>query len=237
MIVANNYLEELGEKYKPTKRIHNYLKHYWRHFGDIRHDTRNFLEVGVQTGASLRMWADFFPNATIYGVDIDEECKKLEAERTKIYIASSTDAAAMQALARDAGGTFDVIMDDGSHFYRDQIETFKILFPYIKNGGFYAVEDLGVTHGVHRQIAINAFQELVEGINYYPRGMKGSDYPKVTTFSDVDNYWIKSVVGISFYRYLAIIEKGRNPEDNIYLNALSKSMSPVSTSVFKTQSY
>jgi len=225
-MIAENYLEELGEKYKPTKRNHNYLKHYWRHFGDIRLNAKNVMEIGVQTGSSLHMWAEFFPEAMIYGVDIDETCRKFEGERIKICISSSTDSAAMHALAREAGGTFDVIIDDGSHYYGDQIDTFKNLFPFVNDGGFYAAEDLGVAQGVHRQIAVNAFQELIDGINYFPKNMTGSQFLDVTTFSDVENYLIKEVVGISFYRYLAIIEKGKNPESNKYLKAFHESTPP-----------
>ena len=86
-----NLLEELGEKYKPTKRDHNYLKYYWTHFRDIRLDVRNVCEIGVETDRSIRMWAEFFPSATIYGIDINPECKKYETDRCKIFIGDQSD--------------------------------------------------------------------------------------------------------------------------------------------------
>ncbi len=70
-VSRNNILDELGEKYRPSKRTHNYLPYYWLHFRDIRLDVRKVIEIGVQTDHSIRMWEEFFPNATIYGLDID----------------------------------------------------------------------------------------------------------------------------------------------------------------------
>ena len=74
-----NPLEELGDKHRPTKRTAGYLPYYWRHFRDLREDVRNVLEIGVQSGRSLRMWEEFFPNATIYGLDIDPACREAAA--------------------------------------------------------------------------------------------------------------------------------------------------------------
>ena len=56
MVVPANYLEELGEKHQPTKRNHDYLRRYWLFFNHIRLDVRKVAEIGVQSGASLRMW-------------------------------------------------------------------------------------------------------------------------------------------------------------------------------------
>ena len=56
-----NLLEELGAKYDPSKRKHNYLAYYWLHFRDVRHQVKNVLEIGVQTDRSIRMWEDVLP--------------------------------------------------------------------------------------------------------------------------------------------------------------------------------
>ena len=81
----NNLLEKLGEKYSPTKRMHNYLVYYWTHFRDIHTEVRSVVEIGVQTDRSIRMWEEFFPNATIYGLDIDPKCKQFEGQEKDIY--------------------------------------------------------------------------------------------------------------------------------------------------------
>ena len=37
---------------------------------------------------------------------------------------------------------FDIIIDDGSHNIKDQIISFKSLYPYLKKGGTFIIEDL-----------------------------------------------------------------------------------------------
>ena len=49
------------------------------------------MEIGVYHGNSLKVWKDYFPNAEIYGIDIDPSCKKFEDERTKIIICDQND--------------------------------------------------------------------------------------------------------------------------------------------------
>jgi hypothetical protein len=67
---------------------------------------------------------------------------------------------------------FDVILDDGSHRCSDVIETFKIMFPKIKNGGIYIVEDLCTSYrkkfggGCRKKgTSIEYFKNLVEALN------------------------------------------------------------------------
>ena len=56
----DNVLEQIAEIHKPTKRHHDYLKHYWRHFRDRRISAKKVVEIGVQVPRSVKMWEDFF---------------------------------------------------------------------------------------------------------------------------------------------------------------------------------
>ena len=47
-----------------------YCDIYEKYFNERRHKVTKFI-IGVKDGASLRMWKEYFPNAMIYGVDID----------------------------------------------------------------------------------------------------------------------------------------------------------------------
>ena len=42
----------------------------------------------------------------------------------------------------DSGVAFDIIIDDGSHASYHQQLSFKTLFPTLKSGGIYSIEDL-----------------------------------------------------------------------------------------------
>src|SRR3990167_1132624 len=66
-------LSKLGIKYGTDKiGKHNYLPVYYDLFKDRRNEIKKVLEIGVGEGAGLRMFRDFFPDAMIYGAEIDE---------------------------------------------------------------------------------------------------------------------------------------------------------------------
>jgi hypothetical protein len=110
-----NDLETLGEKHLPSKRFHYYLRHYWRHFRDLRHSARKVVEIGVQTPRSVNMWEEFFPNATIIGLDIDPVCADFAGGRKKIFIGDQMNEAFLMKVIAETGGDFDVVIDDGLH--------------------------------------------------------------------------------------------------------------------------
>ena len=135
MIHRKNPLEVLAEKYDPSKRHHNYLQHYWAHLRDVCNDIRRVCEIGVQTPNSVRMWEEFFPNAVIHGVDIDQKCQQIEGGRVRIHIGSQNDMVFLNEVVASAGGPFDIVIDDGSHLIDHQINTFNFLFPRMSDHG------------------------------------------------------------------------------------------------------
>lgn len=208
----DNPLHRLAVKYKPTKRRHNYIKHYHAHFGPIREDVKRFVEIGVQTPTSLQMWEEYFPNATIYGIDIDEKCLAFTGGRKKVVIGNQRDRAFLGRFIDMTGGGFDIIVDDGEHTGAAILTSFCCLFPVMSSHGIYAVEDL-----VDLRNVLKFFLTLEQHINYWPKGFPGKDWPYLHAFDDAASWLDRNVVGLHFYRYLCIVNRGFNPEDNPYL--------------------
>lgn len=217
LISARNPLEELGEKHEPTKRYHNYLQHYWMHFRDIRFDVRKVCEIGVQTERSLRMWEEFFPNATIYGIDIDEECRRYEGGRRKIFIGDQSDAGFIGAMLGEIGGGLDIVIDDGSHLPEHQLKSFELLFPALNSHGIYVVEDVGGAVGDFQLHTVHSLMQLIDSIMYWPPHMREVEWPSLASFDGSGSWADRNTVGIAFYRWIVFIMRGRNPEDNPYL--------------------
>ena len=130
-----------------------------------RHDFRSILEIGIGTmipnehssmagsavpgykpGGSLRAWRDYFENATIYGIDVQPDTQ-VDEPRIITRLCDSTNAESVKSLMEtgDLPSEFDVIIDDASHMVADQLATLANFFPYVKNEGFYIVEDLSDT--------------------------------------------------------------------------------------------
>lgn len=217
-VSRNNPLEELGAKYLPSKRLHNYLIYYWMHFRDIRFDVKKVIEIGVQTDRSIRMWEDFFPNATIYGVDIDSKCKQFEGGRRKILIGDQSDSDFCHQVIQETSGEIDIIIDDGSHRVEHQLKSFSLLFPAMTDHGIYVIEDVGV--GDPELATVNALKGLIDSIMYWPKGFATRNWPHLVDFPDEAKWIDKNVIGIAFYRWIVFVMRGKNPQDNPFLTPL-----------------
>ena len=113
-----------------------YCDIYEKYFNEIRHKVTKFIEIGVKDGASLRMWKEYFPNAMIYGVDIDPRYKMYEEEdRIKIFIGNQKDTTFLQQIKATIG-EYDILLDDGSHITEHQIVTFDVLYGIVKKMDF-----------------------------------------------------------------------------------------------------
>lgn len=201
---------------------HFYTPHYDLHFSKFRGKSIKLLEIGVggfedssAGGESLRMWKEYFPEGEIYSIDIVDK-KALQEERIKVYQGSQVDEAFLQKITEEIG-ELDLIIDDGSHINSHIITTFRILFPILKKGGIYAIEDLhtsywrgygGDSFNLNKKdTAINFIKGLVDGLNY----------------EEIDNpyykpsYFDQNITSIHFYHNLAFIYKGDNQEGSNYL--------------------
>ena len=126
--------------------FHFYTEQYMKLFSPLRKQKLKILEIGIggfedpdQGGASLLAWQYFFPNASIYGIDLYDKTK-LDSKRIKTFKGSQVDRNFLTDVINNTG-RMDIIIDDGSHIPIHQVESFKFLFPYLNDGGYYVVED------------------------------------------------------------------------------------------------
>ena len=126
-----------------TRKPLSYLLEYERILRDARGGNARILELGVSSGASLLMWRDYLPGATIVGIDIDEAPRAIAGQdRIHFIRASQDDTAALDQAGDRAGGQFDLIIDDASHIGHLTKRSLLYLFPrLLKPGGTYAIED------------------------------------------------------------------------------------------------
>ena len=115
------------------------------------------------------MWRDYFENAEIHGLDTfeglqgnghvfkdaDKFYKEWENDtdlkrRITLYKydqGKENDLISFTTEMEKKGISFDIIIDDASHLMRDQQLTFKHMFPLIKKGGYYVIEDVHSSFG------------------------------------------------------------------------------------------
>lgn len=132
----------IGRIFERTDRVHK-LRHYLPIYEAVLAKTERMLEIGVDRGGSLQMWREYKPDATIVGIDINPKAAQYDEPARDIHvrIGDQTDAAFLQSVL-DEFGAFDTVLDDGGHNATQMIGTFQYLFPRIKPGGGYVVEDV-----------------------------------------------------------------------------------------------
>jgi hypothetical protein len=138
---------------------HNYTTVYSVLFEELRQQRLRIFELGVGTnnparassmgangrpGASLRGWREFFPQALVYGADIDHDIL-FEEDRIKTFYCDQCDGGAIRNLwaqpgLREAG--MDIIIDDGLHTFEGNRSFFEGSLGQLRAGGFYVIEDI-----------------------------------------------------------------------------------------------
>ena len=142
-------LKEIFKKNKCDKSSkHSYELIYENDFEKFKNEKINILEVGIFRGESMSSWIDYFPNATVYGIDIftrvkESEIKILTHPRVKYLKADSTKNNIKSIIdAEWIDIKFDVIIDDGLHTPLANKETFLNLIEYLKDDGSFYIEDI-----------------------------------------------------------------------------------------------
>ena len=126
---------------RPVHKWTHYFEVYETHLAKHRHLPILFLEIGVMDGGSLDMWRRYFGSeATIVGIDINPECASRVDPPNFVRIGSQADPIFLRDVIVEFGAP-DVILDDGSHIGKHQRSSFDVLFPILKHGGLYIIED------------------------------------------------------------------------------------------------
>ena len=145
-------LVSLGRQHGTDKATsHNYLQIYAKIFERYNAQKEiKFLEIGAgDIGASHKMWRDYFPEAQIFCFDpfhLPGQKETLQEELiqhgVKVFQGNQLVREDLKKFLDIYGGDFDVIIDDAAHM-PDAIQiSLGCLFPFLKNGGLYIVEDL-----------------------------------------------------------------------------------------------
>ncbi len=203
---------------------HAYTQHYMQHFLPFKNKKLALLEIGVGGyshpklgGGSLLMWKKYFPKGKIYGVDIYDK-SALQERRIKIFQGSQVDQQFLEKVTNETG-PLDIIIDDGSHVNKHVIETFKLLFPKLKKGGIYVVEDIQTSYWEDFGGDSKNLQNPATSMNFFKSLTDGLNYQEITDENYIERSFDKMITSIHFYHNLIFIHKGENLEaSNIVKN-------------------
>jgi hypothetical protein len=105
------------------------------------------LEIGVENKYSINLWLEYFPNAFIYGLDINVS---EEGDKYKIFKADQSNELELLNVASSIRSSLHnklfLIVDDGSHIPEHQILSFNLFFDLLLPGGTYIIEDIETSY-------------------------------------------------------------------------------------------
>lgn len=119
---------------------HSYGEVYNNIFDNYKNTTGNILEIGISGGFGLCAYTDYFQNAQIYGIDIEDICttKIKNHERVHLYFGDACNPQTIQHF----NVMYDIIVEDASHRPEHQIQHFKDYCNFVNKGGVYIIEDI-----------------------------------------------------------------------------------------------
>lgn len=124
--------------FNTDKIKHGYLPVY-EQIADQLGYSATVCEIGVFEGGSLEMWQHFFPDGLIVGVDIMPRC--IWPEGTVKLLMDQADPRLPDHLIEISSQGYDLIVDDGNHRAAFVERSYKNLWPILRPGGFYVIED------------------------------------------------------------------------------------------------
>ena len=143
--------------YKTRALVEQYLD-YFATLADPPHDG-NLLELGLYEGGSVPFWFESLEPDRHAGLDIRAPQTPAyltgylarEDRRQRISLhwgVNQTDAKRLDELCDSAfgGAPLDVVIDDASHLYAETRRSFELLFPRVRPGGLYVIEDWAWFH-------------------------------------------------------------------------------------------
>jgi hypothetical protein len=170
------------------------------------------LQMGIQNGGALEIWAKYFPKGRIFiGCDRDERGAKLRFDDGRIHVIQADTAShfAKTKIVQHCG-LFDIIIDTNTDPQRDSIAAFLHYFPNLAEGGIYIVED--VHHATARRGDYPApaafFRTISDAIDRPQQSDVKRRFAPFETAYDIEFSVFSSVLSVEFSHALIILRKG-----------------------------
>ena len=149
---------ELGKKYDTDKssqrnnvtdyrHCHPYTLFYESLFKNSKDKNLIIAELGILDGGSLRMWQEYFANAELYGFEYNNDLitnfkQKFNNDRITLSTIDVTNNDSIIKAFSELNILYDVIIDDTTHQFEDQIRVIENTYQYLKPGGIMIIEDI-----------------------------------------------------------------------------------------------
>jgi cephalosporin hydroxylase len=120
---------------------------YQEKFEPLRNKKLTLVEIGVRSGASLKMWKEFFSKrATIIGIDNFQDFNDNQTPYDEEWLSDGVqfiDADGYtQEIVDKIDGGIDILIDDGPHTPQSHQKLLELYLPKMNRGGYVVIEDI-----------------------------------------------------------------------------------------------
>lgn len=161
-------LDEIARFHQADKasHYHGYTRWYEKHFAPYVGKQFTLLEIGIAYSFSLLTWREYFGRqARIVGLDIDADfCTQAAGKGFETKCGDALDAAFLTRVIDEIQP--DIVIDDGNHHAEHQRVAFHTIFPKLKPGSLYVVEDLHAAYWKWGGEFIPDLYALVDKVNH-----------------------------------------------------------------------
>ena len=145
---------------------------YEQFFVAYKESAKKVVEIGVNKGGSIKVWHEYFLNATIYGADIRNSSIRQISNLDRVVPIQLNQGRKEDLIELAEFGPFDLVIDDGSHEWAHQISTFEHIWPAVVPGGMYVVEDTstsyeGWQHQSQDPGRFGTYGQEITGVEYF----------------------------------------------------------------------
>lgn len=145
---------ELGVKYPTDKSPYNkhdghkhpYSAVYDLLFMNFRYQKIKLGEGGIAENMSMKCWRDYFPYAELHGFEWDptylQKGKDSNLSNTVYHEMNVKAEESIKNCLEECGGNFDILIDDTTHIFDDQIKFINVAYRYLNPNGLLIVEDI-----------------------------------------------------------------------------------------------
>jgi SAM-dependent methyltransferase len=125
-------------------------------FSKYKNAILNFAEIGIEAGASLLTWNNYFSEkCNVYAFEFEkqkiEDAKKLNLKNTTFVHTDVNNIEYLDLSFKETNVLFDIIIDDSTHNIEHQNNIINTVSKYLKPGGMLIIED------IYRRQHINSY--------------------------------------------------------------------------------
>lgn len=138
--------EAVAQTKNSSKHRHAYTAIYDLIFCQKRSMPVVLGEIGVLDNMSIQCWRNYFPSAKLYGFDNNhallKDAKQHGLDNTTYVHLDVKNEKNLRQVFSDCRESFDILVDDSTHDFHDQVRIIRTCRPYMKSGGLIVVEDV-----------------------------------------------------------------------------------------------